>query len=229
MGTKKFKFLIAALIAMVAATAYANGPWNRFFQDGKFPGQKLLEIYVWSAPTVATSTYMTSATAQPSPTPSVIAPLVITTFIQQPDVARNVTLTPGGTTAHVGPGTAVISGTNIYGDALSENLTVTSGSASALTGQHAFQTVSSVSIPTAIGAAVTWSVGVGSALGVTRCTKDAADYAWSSFGGAYETTRGTFASDPADVSLNTFNPHGTMNGATAVKLFYVQNYGCWPH
>ena len=219
------KFWLLSLL-LISAIASANGPWYRAAQDFKFPSQVATEHYSWATPIVATTNQIKTSTGQTNATI-----LTISSFTNQPDYARNITVTPGGTTANVGSCTVVVAGTNIYGKSISENFAITSTQSTTTTGAKAFLTVSSVTMPAACagGTGVTWIVGVGSKLGLIRCLTNAGDYDFSEFNGVYETTRGTIANSATVVESNTFTPNGTMDGTKPVDLFYIQNYRCYPN
>lgn len=216
-------FLMTTGLVAFSLVALANGPWDVKQQDLKLPSQASLEHYKWAGPALGTSVYMSS------PTPLVSgSPTTISVFSAQPDVPRNIVLTPAGTTA-IGAGTAVVSGLNIFGKAISENYTISANQSSASTGSKAFKSVSSVSFPAATGNGSTVSVGVGSKLGLIRCLDDAGKYVFSEFGGAYDSTRGTQAISSTAVESNTFSSNSALNGSSAVDLYYIQNFRCYPN
>lgn len=217
-------FTVLTLLALVGApkNANANGPWQRFFQDGKFPSQAVLERDFYAMPLGASTTQLGAAVAISS-----VANTTITSFSAQPDYVKNVTLTPTGTTSHVAAGTAVVTGMNIFGKTITENFAIASAQATATTGNSAFKSVSSVVFPVASGTGVTLSIGTGVKLGVRRCLNEAGKYVFSEFNNAYETTRGTMAADATHVESNTFTPNGSMNGIAPVEVFYIQNFRCF--
>jgi len=88
------------------------------------------------------------------------------TPVPNPDVPRNITLTLGGTTASIGAGNAVVTGTNAEGAVITENIVVTAATGGLLTGNKAFKTVTSVVYPATTGAGATASIGYGSKLGI---------------------------------------------------------------
>lgn len=226
---KKFGLFLALLIGIAATpTAWAGGPWHREFQDIKLPSQSVLEHYSWATPVIAVTTNLKAATTLTTGQANTISTFLLS---GTPDYPRNITITTGGTTANVGACTAVVSGTNIYGKAITENFTITSTQNGTTTGASAFKTVTSVLFPSACttGASVTMAVGVGNKLGLPRCVANAGQYLASIFNSAYETTRGTLVSSATLVEANTFAPNGTMDGAKPVELFYVQNFGCFPN
>lgn len=220
--TRAFIFLVTLLVMTFASNSFANGPWDVRFQNLKLPSQALMEHYTWSAPALGSTTLLLSASNANNGSATTFS-----SFLAQPDFPRNIVITPGGSTSKVGAGTAVVSGTNIYGKSISENFTISSTQNSATTGAKAFASVSSVSFPATTGGNVNVNVGVGSKLGLIRCVNNAGDYVFSELNGVYDATRGTLAVSSSAVESNTFSPNGAMDGAKNVDLFYVQNFRCY--
>lgn len=219
---KTFLITFLALFCVMANAA----PVQRIVQDIKLPTQAVLEHETITTPIVATTNRIKTTYAGPTSA----AAVTLTTFTAQPDVPRVITITPTGTTTDVESCAVVVNGTSITGKAISDTLTFAADASTAQTSVKAFKTVTSIVWPANCesgGFGATWIVGVGSALGVKRCTKNAGSYVFSTFDGAYETTRGTFVSDASTLCKNLFTPNGTMNGAKDVEVYYVQNYGCF--
>lgn len=212
--------LTLSVFSVLAIDAQA-GPWNRLNQNIKLPTQAVLDHQTIANPAAASATALLSGAAANNGTATTLSPSA------QPDVPRNVTITPAGTTANVGAGSAVVSGTNIYGKAITESISISSAQSTASTGSKAFASVSSVVFPATTGSGVTVSVGTGSKLGLLRCLNNAGDLAWSEFGGAFETTRGTMAASATAVESNTFTANGSVDGAHNVDLYYAQNFRCF--
>lgn len=222
--TKIILGLLTVAMTFLALTPDAFALSNQIlYRDIKLPTQAMVEHYNWHNPAAASATLLASGSALTNGSATTIS-----SFSAQPDFPRNIVLTTGGTTANIGAGTAVVSGTNIFGAAISENFTITSAQNGATTGAKAFASVTSVVFPAATGTGATVSVGSGSKLGLKRCVARAGDYVFSEFGAAYETTRGTLAISASAVESNTFIPNGSMDGAHDVDLFYVQNFACFP-
>lgn len=97
----------------------------------------------------------------------------VTTFTTQPDFARNVVITPGGTTADVPAGDITVNGTSLRGDTISETFTLTANQTAASTGSKAFKTLTSVVFPIQDGAAATYDIGSGVKLGLDRKLSEA--------------------------------------------------------
>lgn len=220
---KVFFSIIFATLTLVFTQNISHAAIRPFYQDVKLPTQAMLEHVTLTAPVAASSTLLKNAAAANNG-----ASTTISSFSAQPDVARNIVITPGGTTANVGAGTAVVSGTNVFGKSISENFTISAAQSSASTGSKAFKTVTSVVFPATTGASVTISVGTGSKLGMPRCLNHAGEYVFSEFAGAYDSTRGTMAVNATAVESNTFIPNSSLDGSSNVDVFYVQNFRCLP-
>lgn len=223
---KKLCLLILTLTSLTASTAF--GAIRPFYQDLKLPTQQVLEAQTIASPILAGASYVVAATA--GATSAAVATL--TTFTNQPDVARNITITPVGTTGDVEACVIVVSGTDYNSAAISENFTFAANASTVQTGSKAFKSVSSVVFPAncesgSFGA--TWNIGVGTKLGLKRCLANAGDVFKALFAGANETV-GTVAASASDVSSNTYIPTGTMNGSSSVLLYFVQNFAasCMP-
>jgi hypothetical protein len=146
------------------------------------------------------------------------APQVVTTSITSPDVCRNITATPGGTTANVTAVSVIIAGTDIHGGAITETLPAFSaGAGTAVTGSKAFKTVTSITIPSN-GSAVTTSIGVGSKLGLSkRLSRNSVLNAY--LGGAKEGTAPTVATSATVNASNTVTLNSALNGTAVVVDF----------
>ncbi len=197
------------------------------YRDLKPASQAMLEAQRIAAPVLADddrikTTYAGATSA---------AVVTLTSFTAQPDVPRNITITPTGTTTDVESCAIVVNGTNFLNAAISETITFAANASALVAGAKAFKTVSSVVFPAdcesgAFGA--TWVIGVGDVLGLKRCMAQAGNVAWAVFDGAYEGTRPTCIADADEVEKNTCDINGTLNGAKNVDLYFVQNFACLP-
>lgn len=218
---------ILTILLLVLCTLSAEAYVKRMGQDAKWPTQAALEYQNFGAPIAALATRVVSGTAG-----NVSATAVtLSTFTLQPDVPRNLTITPAGTTGDVEACSVVVNGTNIQDKVISETFAFLADASTATVGSKAFKTVTSVVFPANCesgGFAATWSIGVGEKIGLKRCLAVAGDWAWSTAAGAYETTRATMAASASAVESNTADFNGTMNGSNAFKAYYVQNFQCMP-
>jgi hypothetical protein len=139
----------------------------------------------------------------------------------QPDVARALTITLGGVAGDINGGTTpiVISGTDLNGDALTQNFTVTEDTAETVQGTKAFKTVTRVAVGAQDGAGVTLTVGVNDLLGLNnKLAIDTVLYA--SIGGVKEAVGPTVTTSSTVLADNTAHLTSALN-ATAVKIAYI--------
>lgn len=154
--------------------------------------------------------------------------VTVTTFAAQPDVTRVLSVTPGGTTADVAAGNVVISGLNIYGQAITATIAITENQSTLISGVKAFLSVTSIVLPaedSPYGA--TWDVGYTDKLGMLRCM-DGDNLVWPTFAGVYEATRPTVTSDADEVEKNFFLLNSALDGASDIDIYYLENYRCSP-
>lgn len=219
---KMFLFIFTMVFAFMA-TAYVV-PTQR---DIKPASQVMLEMQAFGTPTAAGTNTILNGSA--GATSAAIA--TVSTFAGQPDVPRNLVITPGGTTGDVEACTITVTGTNFFGRTITETFAFLADASSATTGAKAFKTVTSVSFPANCesgGFAATWSIGVGEKIGLKRCMADAGSWFQSSVAGAFESTRATIVADTDEVEKNTADFNGTMNGSNAFKGYFVQSFQCLP-
>ena len=93
------------------------------------------------------------------------ASLTFTTFLAQPDFARQLSLIAKTNTGDVPAGDVVITGTDIDGNVITDTLTFTANQATAENTVKAFKTVTSIVFPTPDGDTATWDLGTTDALG----------------------------------------------------------------
>lgn len=220
----RFLLLICAL---AFSTQTAMGAIRPYYQDIKLPSQQMVEKQTISNPAAAGTNQILSANAGATSGTAV----TVTSFLAQPDVPRNVVITPGGTTADVAACTVVVSGTDFNGQSLSENFAFLANASTATTGSKAFKTVSSVVFPASCEDSpynATWSVGYGEKLGLKKCMAAAGHVLFSTLNGDKEATGPTIAASASAVSGNTADFVGTMNGSNDFELFFIQNFACRP-
>ncbi len=217
---------IVMLLALILSSSAEAVPVKRLYQDVKLPTQNVLERQTITTPIVATTNYIKTTYAGPTSA----AALTLSSFTHQPDVPRNITITPTGTTGDVESCAIVVTGTNIFNQTITETLTFAANDSTAQTGTKAFKTIASVLWPANCesgGFAATWVIGVGSVLGMKRCMATAGDVIHVKFDGASETV-GTVTADASHVESNTYAPTGTPNAAKDVVIDFVQNFACFP-
>lgn len=213
------------LLVLLVFSAQSEASIKRFFQDAKLPTQKMIEAQSFNNVTAAGTANVLSANAGNTSASAA----TVTTFVAQPDVARNLVITPGGTTNDVAACSVTVLGTNNSGKAISEAFSFSANASTATTGSKAFLTVTSVVFPancedSPFGA--TWSIGYGEKLGVKKCMESAGHILFSTLNGSKEGTAPTMTVDSDELEKNTADFNGTMNGSNDFELFFFQNYGC---
>jgi hypothetical protein len=129
---------------------------------------------------------------------------------------RNLTFTTAGVTPADAPATVTITGTDVNGRAQTETLALAQ-TATIATGLKAFKTVTSVAYAAADGTAATVSIGVGSALGLTKKPKSRAGLMAAireiAIGAAV--TTGTISD-----TNRTYTPSAAPNGTNDYCVYY---------
>lgn len=219
----KTLFFITFLLTFFSVESFAVP--QRLNRDIKLPSQQMVEKQTVTNPAAAGTTQVLSANA--GATSAAVA--TVTSFVAQPDVPRNLVITPGGTTGDVESCVIVVAGTNINGQSISENFTFAADASTAQTGSKAFKTISSVTFPANCesgGFAATWSIGYGEKIGLNHCMDSAGHILFSTLNGAKEGTAPTMAVSASSVESNTADYNGSMNGTNDFELFYFQNFRC---
>lgn len=217
---KKFIMIFALLFGFQAEAAV-----HVEYQDLKLPSQQMIEKQDFGTPVVASTNNVKSAFAGNTSS----AAVTLTTFAAQPDVPRNLVITPGTSTVDVGTCTVTVNGTNIKGTGISEDFAFTNNQSSATTGSKAFKTVTSVVFPLNCedgSFAATWSIGVGEKIGLKRCMTSTGDWFHSTLNGTKEATAATIAVSATAVESNTADFNGTMDGSADFIGYFMQNYRC---
>jgi hypothetical protein len=217
----KFFISIFTALFLVLMTLTSSAYVVPTYRDIKPASQQMIERLILTTPVVANATRLKGLTATSSTLVTTIS-----TFTAQPDVARNIVITTGGTTADCKAANVVVNGTNYFGSVISESFAITDNQAGATTGAKAFKTVTSVVIPAQDGAGCTYSVGIGSKLGLKSCMASADYFLHAGLGGVKETTAPTIAADSSHTEGNTATLNGTLDGTKNVTLFYMQNFAC---
>lgn len=145
----------------------------------------------------------------------------VTSFLTTLDYARNLVITPGGTTADVPAGDVTVTGTNIYGEVITEAFTFAANATGAVTGAKAFKTITSIVFPIQDGAAATYDVGWGAKLGLGRTFAAAPALLKARADGTDEGTAPTFAADVDDVESNTVSFNTAADGAKDFNLWVL--------
>lgn len=221
----KFLFLVLILTGLCEFSHAALSVSRR---DAKFPTQQMIEKQEFTNPLASNiSTIKLSGYAGPTSA----AVVTLTSFSAQPDMARNLSITPGGTTGDIENCDIVVNGTNIFGANISETFAFLANATGKVTGAKAFKTVSSVVFPANCESgsfAATWSIGTETKLGLKRCVANAGDFLFSLLAGAKEATGPTLTVDSNEVEKNVALFNGSLDGSNDFVLYFMQNYGCAP-
>jgi hypothetical protein len=146
---------------------------------------------------------------------STVCGIAATTLIPtaQPDVARNVTLTSGGTAGDIKAVQAVVHGTNINDEVISETMPVfTENNATTVVGLKAFKTVTSVVVPAMDGVAAEVAINTGAKLGIPYKMSYATDVLKCYFAGSVETLAAQTVSATV-LESNTVTTTTALDGA----------------
>lgn len=220
MTSNKLLMLFLSL-AVLSGNAEASN-YNRYFQDAKFPTQQMIEVDSVLAPATSTSTYVQTAAAGPAS--NVVTTL--STFTAQPDVTRNLSMTPNTTVLGC---VVTITGTDIMGATITDTLTWLINTSTKKSTNKTFKTITSVSWPANCENSpytTTWAIGVENALGLKHCMVDAASFFHAGTDGVKDTTAPTVVADASIVALNSVVTNAAPNAARNFKLWYMQNYRC---
>ena len=176
--------------------------------------QRIKSLIVGS-PAAASTTAVHAAAATSG------AVTAITTGFTDPDAARNITATAGGTAGDIAAVAVTVTGTNIKDQPITETLPAfTVNTAGTVTGSKAFKTVTAVSVPAMDGAGATVAIGVGSKLGLADClTRDTALKGF--LDGAVETDPPVFTTDADEVEKNVAVLSSTLDGSEVIIDYYV--------
>lgn len=144
---------------------------------------------------------------------------VITTAITNPVVPRNVSATAGGTAADVKAVQVIVTGTNVWGQAITETLPAfTVNTTGTVVGNKAFATVTSITLPAHDGLGATTSVGTGAKLGLPT-TFSRKSFIALYFNGTAEAISASTISSSA-VESNTFTATSALDGSEVVFDYY---------
>lgn len=190
-------------------------------QDIKLPSQKMLEYDIISNAATADDDLLLADHAGAGASSSV----TVSSFLAQPDVPRNIVVTPTGTTADVAAGNVVVNGKDARGNSISETFAFLANASTAVTGTKAFASISSVVFPqedSPYGA--TWDVGTGTKLGLSKCMDSSAFVIKAFIGSTAETITATASASALE--SNGFTPSNVPDGSRDYEILYVQNFRC---
>lgn len=180
------------------------------------------------APASASTTAVMAATA------AATTVVTVTSGLTDPDIPRNLTVTPGGTTADIRDSIVRVNGTNIEGKVISEDFRFADQTNTTVTGVKAFRTVTSVVIGQQGSVNPTFSVGTGNKLGVNHRLYNQNTtvkvYTQSAAYGAYTLQSApTVVANEQNLENNTVQPTGTPNGSRIYSImYYYDNWSLAP-
>lgn len=136
---------------------------------------------------------------------------VVTTGITQPSVPRNITATAGGTAASIKAIQVIIEGTNFADEVITETLPAfTVDTAGSVTGNKAFKTITSITIPAHDAITATTAIGFGEKLGLPYLlTHNTVDSAF--LDNAKEATAPTVTVSTTAIESNTIDLNSALN------------------
>jgi hypothetical protein len=215
------RLFFALVLGLMMVPMTTSASYKRYPLNAKFPSQDVLE-HQTVTPVTADADRLLNDNAGAT----AAAAKTVTVFLAQPDVARNITLTPGGTTGDIEAGTVVVTGINAKGQVISENFTLIENHSLPLTGSKAFLSVSSIQFPAESGTfAATWDVGVGDTLGFSKCL-GGAGYVLAGLVDGADLTGMTLATSATALESNTVVPNPAANGTRQFDFLFVQNFRC---
>jgi hypothetical protein len=201
-------------------TATAN--FVRMPNNIRLPSQEVISKTKRSAPASASTVNILNGVDGASSASAA----TVSSFLAQPDVPRNLVITPGSTTADVAAGDVTVYGRNEKGSSISEAFTFTANQSTAVTGNKAFAKIDRIVFPgedSPFGA--TWSVGVGDKLGLSHCI-DGSGWVIKGLVDNAALTGITMATSATALESNTFIPDPAANGARVFHVFAIDNFRC---
>lgn len=166
-----------------------------------------------------------SATAVMAATAGATSVVTVTSGLTDPDVPRNLTVTPGGTTADIRDSIVRVNGTNVEGKPISEDFRFADQATGAVTGVKAFRTITSVVIGQQGSVNPTFSVGTGNKIGLNhRLFKNNTTVkvytSTAAYGALTLQNAPTVVSNEQNIENNTCQPATTPNGSLIFNIFY---------
>ncbi len=173
-----------------------------------------LRRQIWTAPDALAAANLLALTATSDSVATTLTPTA------QPDFPRTISVTPGGTTTDVAAGTYTVTGTDIRGEAFTEDLTFAANASTKQSTLKAFKTVTGVLVPIQDGAAATFSIGVDDALGLDRMMAGN-EVLLATADGTFETTRPTVTYSATVISLNTIDLNTALDASKDIVAAFI--------
>ena len=222
---KLIHILIILMIGFATNVSFAKTYDRNGGRDIKLPSQFVIEkVTVADPAAAATANILNDENGDISG-----VAVTQTTFLVAQDVARNIQVTPVSTTADVKAGNVVITGTNVFGETITESLAFLDNASTATVGAKAFKTVTSILFPVEDSPyTAQWDVGFADVFGLNHCMGGAGDVIMATADGTYEGTRPTCVADADEVEKNTCDPNTAADASKDFVFYYIQNYACNP-
>lgn len=179
----------------------------------------------WTNPVAASANGLRTATATVATTSTVLAAALteagLTALATYP---RNVTFTTAGGTAADAPATALITGTDIDGNALTETVNLAQ-TATIASGVKAFKTIVSIAFAAGDGTDATVAIGFGSVFGLSKKAKTRAGVvavAQEIAAGAI-VANGTFVVPATGAPYGTYAPNTAPDGSRDYAILFERD------
>lgn len=215
-------------------------PWANRFSGGTI---RLKQLYNGSFGYTETRKEVSAASntaVMAAAAATVGADQTITSGLTDPDVPRALKVVPGGTTGDIQESVVTIVGTNVEGKVITEEFRFAADASSAVEGNFAFRTVTSVNIDAQLSTAATFSVGTTNKLGVNhRLFRDNTTvkvYSYTAPGEPGGAPTGlalqaapTVVANEAEVERNLVTPATAPDATTALTIaYYFDNWALAP-
>jgi hypothetical protein len=175
---------------------------------------RLINRQTWTAPDALDADLLLDGQVVTS------ASRTFTTFLAQPDYARQLSLIAKTNTGDVPAGDVVITGTDIDGNVITDTLTFTANQATAENTVKAFKTVTQIAFPAPDGDTATWDLGTTDALGLEE-RLDGDTILYANHTGTRETTHPTLVSNSTDKTKNLITLNTALDGSGDVEVAYI--------
>ena len=135
---------------------------------------------------------------------------------------RNVTFTTDGNTPTDAPASAVVTGTDIDGNVLTETINLAQAAATTSEGSKAFKTLTSIVFAVGDGTDATVAVGFGKKFGLSRALKSRAGRAavLREVAAGTAVTTGVFSDAASSAPYGTYAPSADPDGSKDYAVYY---------
>lgn len=182
---------------------------------------------ITNAPAAATAGLLAATASSVAVQTKLAAALISAGLLELSIRPRNVTFTVAGATAAHAPTSAVITGTDINGDALTETVAITA-SAGTYAGVKAFKTIVSIVYGAGGGAGATVAIGYGSVFGLSKKIRSRAGLplVFKEISAGAVVTNGTFVAAATSGPNGTYAPNSAPDGSKDYAVAYEPEGNC---